>query len=178
LLITCDEDEKFGSMWQKLLCRKLPGCPIEKQELFWKTKGMAEARKALNRKRRNTNNAMKREFVGKLNIIWSGEKQLVVEMCGELVLKPSQFALPCHSVSFHCGLLYCISLSELYRKGIELPDPEKMLGNLDKVGEDPNDGIPCLRASDAHAQFLFLFAKTVVVASVFKKHKTTRLLSS
>jgi hypothetical protein len=101
--ITCDEDEKFGSMWQKLLCRnKLPGCPIEKHELIWKAKGMAEARKALNRKRQNTNNAMKREFVGKLNMIWSGEKQLVVEICGELVLKPSQFALPaCHSISFH-----------------------------------------------------------------------------
>ena len=73
--ITCEEDEKFGSVWQKLLCRQLPGCPIEKQELFWKTKGMTEARKALNRKRQNTNNAMKREFIGKLNIIWSGEKQ-------------------------------------------------------------------------------------------------------
>jgi hypothetical protein len=136
---------------------------------------MTEARKALNRKRQNTNNAMKMEFVGKLNIvIWSGEKELVVEMCGELVLKPYQFALPCHSISFHCYVLlllvlFFISLSELYRKGIELPDPEEMLGNLDNVGEDPNDGTPCLRATDAHAQFLFLFAKTVVVASVFKK---------
>jgi hypothetical protein len=71
--ITCEEDEKFGSsMWQKLVCpNKLPGrcCPIEKHELFWKTKGMTEARKALNRKRQNTNNAMKREVVGKQNII-------------------------------------------------------------------------------------------------------------
>ena len=106
-------------------------------------------------------------------------------MASNWVLKPSQFALlPCHSISFHCssGLLLlvfcCISLSELYRKGIELPDPEEMLGNLDKVGGDPNDGTPCLRATAAHAQFLFLFAKTVVVASVFKKYKSTRLLSS
>jgi hypothetical protein len=48
--ITCEEDEKFGSVWQKLLCAV--SC-----ELFWKTKGMTEARKALNRKRQNTNNA-------------------------------------------------------------------------------------------------------------------------
>ena len=106
-------------------------------------------------------------------------------MASNWVLKPSQFSLlPCHSISFHCssGLLLlvfcCISLSELYRKGTELPDPEEMLGNLDKVGGDPNDGTPCLRATAAHAQFLFLFAKTVVVASVFKKYKSTRLLSS
>ncbi len=93
-----------------------------------------------------------------------------MELCGELVLKPSQFDLPpCHSISFWPTIacfFCCISLSELYyRKGIELPDPEEMLGNLDKVGEDPNDGTPCLRATSAHAQFLFLFAKTVVVAS-------------
>ena len=99
--ITCEEDEKFGSVWQKLLCRQLPGCPIEKQELFWKTKGMTEARKALNRKRQNTNNAMKREFIGKLNIIWSGEKQCWLwNMCGKQ-LGPETFPICSSSMSFH-----------------------------------------------------------------------------
>jgi hypothetical protein len=40
-------------------------CPIEKQEVFWKEKVMAEAHKALNKTRRqNTNNAMKNLFLG------------------------------------------------------------------------------------------------------------------
>jgi hypothetical protein len=57
--ITCEEYEVFGSVWQKVLCRKAR-VTIEKQELFWKTKGMTEARKALNRKRQNTNNAIEK----------------------------------------------------------------------------------------------------------------------
>jgi hypothetical protein len=109
--ITCEEDEKYGSVWQKLLCRKLPGCPIEKQELFWKTKGMTEARKALNRKRQNTNNAMKREFIGKLN----NNGDCVV--CGvvKLVLKHSQFALPpCHSILSIAPLAYYYLFSVVF----------------------------------------------------------------
>jgi hypothetical protein len=37
----------------------------QEQEHFWRDKGMAEARKALNKRRQNTNNAMKKVFLGK-----------------------------------------------------------------------------------------------------------------
>ncbi len=64
----------------------------------------------------------------------------------------------------------------VHRRGIALPEPEEILGNLDKPGEDP-DGAPCLRETDAHADFLFHFAKTVIVCSTFNSSSTTMLLS-
>ena len=70
----------------------------------------------------------------------------------------------------------CSSLTDLHRKGVALPDPEEILGNLDKPGEDP-DGAPCLRETDAHADFLFRFAKTVIVCSTFKDSCNVILLS-
>ncbi len=69
------------------------------------------------------------------------------------------------------------SLTDLHRKGVALPGPEEILGNrLDKPGEDP-DGAPCLRETDAHADFLFHFAKTVIVCSTFKESCNVILLS-
>jgi hypothetical protein len=44
-------------------------------------------------------------------------------------------------------------LADLHRKGIALPDPAEILGNLDKEGEDPDDA-PCLRETDEHADFI------------------------
>ena len=63
--ITCDRHEVYGSEWQKAVCAKLPAVTGEYAETFWKRKGMTEARKALNRRRQNTNTAMKRTFLGK-----------------------------------------------------------------------------------------------------------------
>ncbi len=62
--ITSDKAERFGSDWQREVCRLL-SCPPEDQERFWREKGMAEARKALNKRRQNTNNAMEKVFLGK-----------------------------------------------------------------------------------------------------------------
>ncbi len=75
-----------------------------------------------------------------------------------------------------CFPLSSCSLTDLHRNGVALPDPEEILGNLDKPGEDP-DGAPCLRETDAHADFLFLFAKTVTVCSTFKDSCNVNLLS-
>ena len=62
--ITCKEDEMFGSEWQQEVCSK---ARVKKkyQELFWRKKGMREARKPLNRRRQNTTNSMKKPFLGK-----------------------------------------------------------------------------------------------------------------
>ena len=85
----------------------------------------------------------------------------------------------------HCFLLFvsflflvssCCSLPGLHRRGVALPEPSEILGNLDKEGEDP-DGAPCLRETDAHADLLFHFAKTVIAYSTFTSSSTTLLLS-
>jgi hypothetical protein len=68
--------------------------------------------------------------------------------------------VPCCFFSIPCFFLFL--LTGLHRKGIALPEPAEILGNLDKEGEDP-DGAPCLRETDAHADFLFHFAKTVII---------------
>ena len=47
----CDEeDEEYGSDWQEMICKKI-GAPAKNNitEVFWNNKGMAEARKLLNR---------------------------------------------------------------------------------------------------------------------------------
>jgi hypothetical protein len=62
--LSCDKAERFGSDWQREVCR-LVSCPAEEQERFWRDKEMPEARKALNKRRQNTNNAMKKVFLGK-----------------------------------------------------------------------------------------------------------------
>ena len=62
--ITCKEDEMYGSEWQQQVCSKAK-VDKEYEELFWKKKGMQEARKALNRRRQNTTNSMKKQFLGK-----------------------------------------------------------------------------------------------------------------
>jgi hypothetical protein len=62
--ITHEKHERFGSDWQREVC-ELILCPLDQQEICWKEKGMAEARKALNKRRQNTSNAMKKVFLGK-----------------------------------------------------------------------------------------------------------------
>ena len=62
--ITLKKDEMFGSPWQKQVCLKV-GVREEHQQLFWKRKGIQEARRSLNRRRQNTTNAMKKHFLGK-----------------------------------------------------------------------------------------------------------------
>ena len=62
-----------------------------------------------------------------------------------------------------------------------LPDPRTILGGLDIVGDGQEDAAedatPCLRDTKAHKTFLFLFAKTVMLADTFKKNSTVKLLS-
>ncbi len=63
--ITHEKHERFGSAdWQREVC-ELILCPVDQQEVFWKEREMAEARKALNKRRQNTSNAMKKVFLGK-----------------------------------------------------------------------------------------------------------------
>jgi hypothetical protein len=64
--ITHEKHERFGSDWQRREVCELILRPVDQQEVFWKERGMAEARKALNKRRQqNTNNAMKILFLGK-----------------------------------------------------------------------------------------------------------------
>ena len=62
--ITSEKQEMFGSPWQKQVCAKV-GVLQHHQELFWKRKGMQEARRSLNRRRQNTTTAMKKHFLSK-----------------------------------------------------------------------------------------------------------------
>jgi hypothetical protein len=64
--IYSNEEEDFGSKWQGL-CMKGVGVPDEHAEDFWDRKGgKVAARKALNRKRMNVTNAIKKQFSGKV----------------------------------------------------------------------------------------------------------------
>jgi hypothetical protein len=64
LILNDNEDDKYGSIWQKLLCHKA-GVPKEDQQEYWNEKGgMVAAREALRRKRSNLTNAMKERFEG------------------------------------------------------------------------------------------------------------------
>ncbi len=63
-IVTHEKHERIGSDWQREVC-ELILCPVDQQDVFWKERGMAEARKALNKRRQNTNNAMKKLFLGK-----------------------------------------------------------------------------------------------------------------
>ena len=62
--ITCNDDECFGTPWQKEVCHVAQVNKYVQQ--FWNTKGMAEARTAMNRRRQNTATAMKKTFMGML----------------------------------------------------------------------------------------------------------------
>jgi hypothetical protein len=85
--------------------------------------------------------------------------------------------LACSLLFLFFSLFLSCSLPGLHSRGVALPEPSEILGNLvDKEGEDP-DGAPCLRETDAHADFLFHFAKTVIVYCTFNSSSTTMLLS-
>ena len=75
--ICCEQDEEYGSGWQRMICKKIGAADDSNTEVFWNNKGMAEARKLLNRRRQNTNIAMKRLFVGKycLLFVWTRQKR-------------------------------------------------------------------------------------------------------
>jgi hypothetical protein len=61
--IMCEEDEEYGSDWQKLVCKQAL-IPIDVCERFWRETGRNVARRAINRRRQNTNVAMKKKFQG------------------------------------------------------------------------------------------------------------------
>ena len=60
-----------------------------------------------------------------------------------------------------------------------LPEPKAILGGLDVEGNvhPEEDASPCLRETSAHKEFLYRFAKTVMIADSFKKYSTSLLLS-
>jgi hypothetical protein len=65
--ITSAEDEKYGSPFQQLVCKRAGVDPNVAEE-FWNRRvdgGMMNARASLNRRRMNTTNAMKKKFLGK-----------------------------------------------------------------------------------------------------------------
>jgi len=59
-----EEDEKFGSMWQKIVCEQVGVIP-EYTELFWQEKGRAAAKRSICNRRSNTSVAVGRRFKGK-----------------------------------------------------------------------------------------------------------------
>lgn len=68
--ITDHEEEAYGSYFQFLVCQKAEVDP-KYAEQFWNRKlngGMVTARAALNRRRMNTTNAMKKKFLGEYHI--------------------------------------------------------------------------------------------------------------
>jgi hypothetical protein len=77
------------------------------------------------------------------------------------------------SFLLHCNVFFCAP-TELHADGdVELPTPAAILGSLDPNAgaADPTQGrVPCLRESPAHTQFLFLFAKTVVMQDAYRKN--------
>ena len=68
--ITRAEHEAFGSPFQYLVCKEAGVDPVV-AERFWNRKkfgGLVTARAALNRRRMNTTNAMKKKFLGEYHI--------------------------------------------------------------------------------------------------------------
>ena len=63
--ICSEEDEQYGSDWQQAVCDKIGATDPGSAKVFWNTMGMVEARKILNRRRQNTNTAMKKLFLGR-----------------------------------------------------------------------------------------------------------------
>ena len=94
--LTSTKDEMFGSEWQKQVCEKV-GVGAEHQQVFWKRKGMQEARKSLNRRRQNTTTAMKKHFLGKTRM--EVEKMLSGLCCDS------------HIHSWHACSLLCLNRS-------------------------------------------------------------------
>ena len=58
-----DELEKFGSDWQKLVCKQV-NVLDDYAEAFWKDKGRNAARTSINNKRGNTSVAIGKKFKG------------------------------------------------------------------------------------------------------------------
>jgi hypothetical protein len=59
------EQEKYGSRWQRLVCNDADIPPVHRQEFWEKYGGMAAARKAINVRRMNCQNQIKKIFQGK-----------------------------------------------------------------------------------------------------------------
>jgi len=66
--ILSDEDEEYGSDWQKLVCKELM-VPDYECERFWNECGKKTARTTINRRRQNTTMAMKKRFIGKVGMM-------------------------------------------------------------------------------------------------------------
>jgi hypothetical protein len=64
-LIVDEDEEAFGSDWQKVVCAKAEVDPKRAEEFWEEKKGKSTARDALNNKRSNTTNAMKKVFLSK-----------------------------------------------------------------------------------------------------------------
>jgi hypothetical protein len=79
--IVDDDVEKFGSDWQRLVCRQIM---VNKEvcERFWNDRRQEKtARKAMNRRRQNTCSAMKKKrFQGKGRCGWLAEKFKIVSV--------------------------------------------------------------------------------------------------
>jgi hypothetical protein len=70
--ITKDEQERYGSRWQRLVCNDAE-IPTEHRQAFWdKHGGKAAARKAINVRRMNIQNQIKKIFQGKWCVPSSG----------------------------------------------------------------------------------------------------------
>jgi hypothetical protein len=64
--IRTDEQERYGSQWQRLVCNDAE-IPTEHRQAFWdKHGGKAAARRAINVRRMNIQNQIKKIFQGKL----------------------------------------------------------------------------------------------------------------
>jgi hypothetical protein len=70
--ITSDNQEAYGSKWQKIVCNECE-VPRDKRKEFWNRKGKATARATINRRRMNATNAIKKVF--------QGEDSAIMQLC-------------------------------------------------------------------------------------------------
>jgi hypothetical protein len=110
--IVDEEDEEYGSDWQKLVCAKAEVDP-DQAEKFWNRKpggGLVTARATLLSKASNTTNAMKKVFMSKSS---------------------KSFCQVVPTAAAYAGTnKKCIWGTGILDKGGDLPDPNLVLGEL------------------------------------------------
>lgn len=150
-----DEDEEYGSDWQKLVCSELM-VPIEDCERFWNECGKKTARVTISRRRQNTTRAMKDQFVG----TWDGG------VCLGLYA-----GLPL----MYNNEINNYVVADLYKEDPQqLPDPEILLGGI--IGRDKDewpeygdaDRPRWLREVPDYQKLLVNFSKEVLLNNEFR----------
>lgn len=93
---------------------------------------------------------------------------------------PCHLAIPqligFHSLGFKCGIS-CDVQTDQYKKDKDmLPMPGDLLGSYE-ASYQGSERLECLRETEAYAEFLYMFVKSVVMCADFKENSTHKLLS-